>query len=703
MKAPRPLRVLREVCRDYEASSRLEWLETNGTGGFAMGTAAGVNTRRYHGLLVAALRPPTDRFVLLSKLEETVRVDRVERELATTQYPGVLDPQGFRWLEGFRLDPFPTWTWAFDGAVIEKQLFLLHGKQTAVVQIRANRPCHLRVRPFLAYRDFHALAHANDSLDGRFTESRRSADASMLRVVPYAGLPALGLHHNGTASAGGAAWYHQTEYLAELERGLDYREDLYCIGTLDFALSPERSAWIVATIEGDDAWAGVRVASEEAIERERRSGAGAISTVGPTNVTVHTSSRASSLEPFAARLDAAADAFRVRRADGTPTLIAGYPWFADWGRDTMIALPGLLLARGLLDEAREVLTGFLDHLDGGLVPNRFADSGQPPEYNTVDGTLWMFQAVSAYLGAGGDRRWAHEVFYPRAQEIILAHERGTHHGIGVDPADGLLVGGGPGTQLTWMDAKIGDRVITPRHGKAVEVNALWFNALRVMEALALERTDAAAIGRFARAAQRARDSFRRLFWNEDRGCLFDVLLPGGPDGRMRPNQIFAVSLPYRMLPAAQEQRVVLAVEEHLLTPVGLRTLAPGEEGYRPRYEGDPASRDSAYHQGTVWPWLLGPFVTAYLNAFGRDRDRLAHVASLLGGLEANSLVGGLGDLGAAPGAREGVLGQIGEVFDGDPPHRPGGAPAQAWSVGEILRVLRTELRDEGDFPPGGGA
>jgi predicted glycogen debranching enzyme len=660
-QASTALAVPREVCVDYSRSSAIEWLETNGTGGFAMGTASGANTRRYHGLLVAPLRPPVDRFVLLSKIEETARVDGVSHDLATTQYPGVVQPQGFALLESFRLDPFPTWTWAFEGTVVEKQIFLVRGKQTVVVQYRANRECRLRARPFLAFRDFHALRQASDLFDGGVSDERRSPDVSLLRVTPRGALPALTLHHNGTATHDAAAWYYRTEYLAELDRGLDFREDLYCPGDVDFVISPARVAWIVASLEKDEAWDWVRVASEEAAERERRQPLG--------------SSPARS--DLASRLSAAADAFRVRRADGSPTIIAGYPWFADWGRDTMIALPGLLLSRGLLDEAREVLDGFLAHMDRGLVPNRFADSG-PPEYNTVDGTLWMFHAVDEYLRAGGDRQWAQQVFYPKGKEIIFRHERGTHHGIAVDPADGLLVGGGRGSQLTWMDAKIGDHVVTPRHGKAVEVNALWFNALCVMESLALETNDLEALAHFASAAKTVRESFVHSFWNEERGCLFDVILPEGPDARMRPNQIFAVSLSYRMLSSEQQQRVVQAVEKQLLTPVGLRTLAPGDEGYRGRYGGDPVSRDSAYHQGTVWPWLLGPFITAYLNAFGRDRARLAYAASLLGGLEEH--------------LNEGVLGQIGEVFDGDAPHRPGGAPAQAWSVAEILRTLRTQLR-----------
>jgi predicted glycogen debranching enzyme len=635
-----------------------------------MGTAAGVNTRRYHGLLVAALRPPSDRFVLLSKLQETALIDGEAHELGTAQYPGAVHPHGFGSLESFRLDPFPIWTWAFDGTRIEKQVFLMRGKQTVVVLYRADRECGLLTRPFLAYRDFHALTHANERFDGCFIEERLSHHVTRQRVTPYETLPTLSFHHNGRSTDEGAVWYYQTEYLVELERGLDFREDLCCLGSIYLNVSPERPAWLVASIEVDDSWNWGRVAAEEAVERERRRSL-------RSAMIAKDDGAPSVRSAFVSSLTAAADAFWVRRADGSPTIIAGYPWFADWGRDTMIALPGLLLSRGLLDGAREVLDGFLAHVDGGLIPNRFADSGQPPEYNTVDATLWMFQAVEAYLRAGGDRHWAQEVFYPKGKDIVAWHERGTRHGIGVDASDGLLVGGAAGSQLTWMDAKIGDWVVTPRHGKAVEVNALWFNALSVMGALARDTGDVEGLQHFASAAKRVRGSFLRAFWNVENQCLFDVILPEGPDARMRPNQIFAVSLPYRMLSPDQEQCVVRAVERDLLTPVGLRTLAPGEEGYRPHYGGDAVSRDSAYHQGTVWPWLLGPYVTAYLNAFGRDRARLEHAASLVRGLEEH--------------LREGMLGQIPEVFDAEPPRRPGGAPAQAWSVAEILRLLMIEL------------
>jgi predicted glycogen debranching enzyme len=367
----------------------------------------------------------------------------------------------------------------------------------------------------------------------------------------------------------------------------------------------------------------------------------------------------------------------VRRADGSPTIIAGYPWFADWGRDAMISLPGLLLTRGLLDEARDVLAGFLARLDRGIIPNRFADGGEPPEYNTVDATLWLFHAVDAYRRAGGDAGFVHDVFYPRARDILAWHIGGTHHGIHVDPRDGLLVAGGPGTQLTWMDARVGDWIVTPRHGKPVEVNALYYNALRVAEGLAGELRDDGQALAYRGAAERARDAFLRVFWDPARACLFDVVRDEGPDRRLRPNQIFAVSLPHSMLVPAQMQAVVRAVQGALLTPFGLRTLAPDDPEYRAHYRGNPRERDGAYHQGTVWPWLLGPFVTACLRAFGRTPANVVYCRSLLDGLERH--------------LNEACLGTVSEVFDGDPPHAPGGACAQAWSVAEPLRVLATEL------------
>ncbi len=658
LDAVAPIRIDRDRCVDFAQSSRLEWLETNGTGGFAMGTVSGANTRRYHGLLVVSLRPPVERFLILSKLDETALIDGAEVALATNQYPGTLHPDGFRHLVEFRLDPFPIWTFDIGGARLQKKVFLVHGEQTVVVQYRSTRPCRLRIHPFLAFRDYHSLGKANPSFDTSVREEERRG-LRTLSIRPYPGMPELHLRHSdgGNAFQRDGAWHYNVEYLEELDRGLDFREDLYRMGTLQLQLVPELTSWIVASFEDERGFDSVTVERLERAERSRRRPTGADSTIG--------------------RLSAAADQFMVRRADGKPTVIAGYPWFTDWGRDTMIALPGLLLARGLLDEARQVLRGFLEHVDRGLIPNRFPDRGEQPEYNTADATLWMFQAVHAYLQAGGDANFLREEFYPAAKSILLWHQRGTHHGIVVDASDRLLIAGGEGTQLTWMDAKVDGRVVTPRHGKPVEVNALYYNALRLMGqwARSLNQTEDAAS--YEREAAIVKRSFERAFWNEERQYLHDVITPAGPDSSLRPNQIFAVSLPFQLLALAGSVAVVRAVEGALLTPVGLRTLAPGEPGYVPHYRGGVAERDGAYHQGAVWPWLLAPFIRAYLSAFGNSAPNVAYCRGLVRGLEEH--------------LTDACLGTVSEIFEAEPPHRPVGAPAQAWSVAELLHLLTVEL------------
>ena len=647
-----PIVIDGETCRDHARSSKLEWLETNGTGGFAMGTVAGTCTRRYHGLLVAPLRPKGERHVLLARIEEALLQDGEEISLATNQYPGTLYPEGHRHLSEFRLDPYPTWTYQVGGIDLQKRLFLVRGEQTVVLRYRANRLAQLRLQPFLAFRDYHALAHANGDLDARVRESACGA-VRTLSVRPYPGLPELRLHHSGGPFRPDGAWHRNTEYLEELDRGLEFREDLWRMGTIEMEVRPGEDAFLVATI---GPWRALDRRSVDAVEESERA-----------------RRRSRHQDTFRARLDRAADQFLVERADGSPTAIAGYPWFTDWGRDTMISLPGLYLARGRLDEARDVIRGFLAHARGGLIPNRFPDRGEVPEYNTVDATLWLFQAVNGYLASGGDPDFAIEV-YPQAREILRFHRSGTLHGIRVDPSDGLLVAGDEGAQLTWMDAKVGDWVVTPRHGKPVEVNALWYNALRLAAMWGRAAGDASGAAELEREASQVARSFAERFWDPSSDRLFDVLLPDGPDRRMRPNQIFAVSLPFALLDQQRQRSVVRAVEKALLTPVGLRTLAPGEPDYRPRYGGAPRDRDGAYHQGVVWPWLLGPFVRAYLTAFGRTRHTLTYCRSLLRGLERHL-------------DSEGCLGSISEILEPEPPYRPVGAPAQAWSVAEVLAVL----------------
>ena len=661
-RSPAPIDVPREVCTLYPRSSRLEWLLTNGTGGFAMGTAAGSNTRRYHGLLVASLHPPVERMVTLSRLEETALTDRGDVPLSVNQYPNTLYPDGYTRLVRFTFDDGPVWTWSVGDVLIERRVLLVPSEQTVLVRYASSAPVRLRVEPLLALRDYHALTHRNPDAWTGFEEQAVPA-GRVVRFQPYASLPSLRLVHRGGAFRGAPVWHENVEYLEELDRGLDFREDLLLPGSFELELLPGRPQLVSATVEPAAA-----VNLDTLGARFQRT-----APVGPAAVSRPVRRHADEPGEARARLERAANAYLVRRADRSATVIAGYPWFTDWGRDTMISLPGLLVARGQLQLAREVLEGFLAHLDGGLVPNRFPDAAGPAEYNTVDATLFMFQAVHAWEQAGGSPAFIREVFYPAACGILDAHLRGTHHGIRVDPVDGLLVAGGPGSNLTWMDARVDGVPVTPRHGKPVEVNALWYNALRLSERWARQFGDGPRARSFAREADLVAGAFDRAFWNDARRCCFDVILPEGPDARLRPNQLFAVGLPFPLLDGRRRAMVLEAVEVALVTPVGLRTLARGEPGYRPSYRGPPSERDAAYHQGLVWPWLVGPYVDALFAVRGDSAETRGRARAAIGPLVARM--------------EAGCLGQLPECFEPEPPFRPVGAPAQAWSVAEVLRVL----------------
>ena len=640
-----------------EASAR-EWLETNGIGGFASSSIINLNTRRYHGLLVAATKPPVGRVLLLSKLEETLIVDAERFELGANQYTGAIHPQGYRYLSSFRLDPLPIFTYRAGGLEIEKRIFLVQGENAAVIQYqirgeRKGRNCQLEVRPLIAFRDFHNTTHANDAI-------RREVDTSagMASITPYHGLPTLHFSHNAESIDCSGFWFYNFQYDRERERGLDYIEDLYSPFVLRFDLDRSPSASVIASTlshESKDA----ALLEEREIERRKK-----ITAEAPAD------------DPFANLLTAAADQFLVARGKHK-SVIAGYPWFGDWGRDTMISLPGLTLVTRRYEDARGILRAFAAGVNQGMLPNRFPEAGETPEYNTADATLWMFHAVHEFLRYTRDHDFIRTELYPVLTDIISWHERGTRHGIRLD-SDGLLHAGEPGVQLTWMDAKMGDWVVTPRAGKPVETQALWYNALRVMEHLSDAFGDAGSSSRYAALAERVQRRFLEVFWNDADGCLYDVVTDTGPDRSIRPNQIFAVSLPYSLLAGEQALRVVEAVEWELLTPYGLRTLSPRDPNYRGRYAGDPRSRDGAYHQGTVWPWLLCPFLTAYVNVHGGTEQIRQRIDGYLDSMRDHLLKAGLG--------------QISEVFDGDPPHHPGGCIAQAWSVAEVLRTYIEDVK-----------
>lgn len=586
-------------------------------------------------------------------------MDGSSSELSVNQYSGAIHPSGHQYLKAFRLDPFPVFTYEVEGVELEKSLFFVHGENTVVVQYRVSpgqvgeRKVELTMRPLIAFRDYHGTTHENQALSAHLEVS-----GGQIKIKPYSTLPELCFAHNATGLEQDGFWYRNFEYVEERRRGLDCREDLYSPFAMRFDLSREPTASLIASLNRKQV---KEAAVFEQAERQRR------------EATV-----ANIKDEFVRDLTAAADQYVVSRGRAK-SIIAGYHWFADWGRDTMIALPGLTLATGRYDVARSILWEFSRYVDQGMLPNRFPDAGETPEYNTVDATLWFFEAIRQYVEKTGDFEFVRRELYPALTSIIEFHLAGTRYGIKVD-TDGLLNCGEPGVQLTWMDAKIGDWVVTPRQGKPVEIQSLWYNALRTMEHLAMKFRDPATQKTSASLAREAANSFNQKFWNTTEDCLLDVVGPNGADPSIRPNQILAVSLHYSMLDNERASLVVAMVEQELLTPFGLRTLAPSDPQYRPHYGGDPNARDSAYHQGTVWPWLLGPFLDAYLRVHDWDEAARSQALQWLEPLRER-----MSEFG---------LGQIAEVCDAEAPRSAGGCIAQAWSVAQILGVL-TRLSSNG--------
>ncbi len=642
----------RNICTNFEEASNREWLETNGIGGFASGTISGANTRRYHGLLTAATEPPLGRITMLSKFEETLVVDGKNFELSTNQYPGRIYPEGYKYLQNFRLDPFPVWTFEVEGIEIEKKLFMVHGENTVVIKysakLKAQSPktqVELVLKPLLSFVDYHALQHRNSEVNLKY-----DTGDNLVSIHPYDKMPPLFFHHNALNVDKTGFWYNDLVYQIERERGFDFIEDLFQPFAMKFDLT-DAAIIITSTVQQG----GFDESELETAEIERRQ----------TLLQM-----AGAKEEFTKQLVLAADQFIVARGEGH-TVIAGYPWFSDWGRDTMISLGGLTLAVNRPEIAKNILLEFSRHISEGMLPNRFPDAGDEAEYNTVDATLWYFEAVRAYTAKTGDYVFVLENLYEKLAGVVAWHLRGTRYNIYVD-TDGLLFAGEEGVQLTWMDAKIGDLVVTPRTGKAVEVQALWYNALRIMADLAERFGDNKDKARYESMGDLCKLSFNGVFWNEPEQCLFDVVGNEHRDGSVRPNQIFAVSLPFSMLDIERSRKVLEKIQVELLTPVGLRSLSPSDKNYFGTYKGTPFERDLAYHQGTVWAWLIGPFIDAYRKIHGTGKTSENKVSEILSGLKTH--------------LSEDGVGQISEIFDGDVPHRPRGCFAQAWSVAEVLRV-----------------
>jgi predicted glycogen debranching enzyme len=617
-----------------------EWLLTNGTGSFASGSLAGLNTRRYHGLLVAATMPPVGRILALQRLAESVAIDNhvTPIELSVNQFGSLLIPRGDRYLRQVEVDDTVRFHYDADGARIVKEVLLVWGKSIVGVRYHIDPGPHkqveLRLQPFVALRDFHALTRKNQT-----TYDLSQKDGSV--IVGQRDMK-LHLRTDRGSFVQRPDWWYDHTYPVETERGQDDREDLFTPGHFAF----------LATAPVDlTFWAGLQNGLDKLdFDTEKKR-------------VIESNGVKSMPTPTQQRLVRSASQFIAKRTPpgGSPgtTLLAGFPWFSDWGRDTMISLPGLLLSTSRFQQAGQVLSVFAGHVSDGMIPNNFDDYSNEPSYNTVDASLWFIHAVFQYLRATKDHDLFDSLLRPACQEVIEGYCNGTRYGIRMDPADALIWSGDATTQLTWMDAKMGDVVFTPRHGKAVEINALWYNALCL-----LNHTDLAA---------RVKQSFLDAFWISPYRGLADVVTGAlSRDLSVRPNQIFAVSLPHSPLSADQQKSVVEVVRRELLTPMGLRTLATGETGYRPRYTGNQFLRDQAYHNGTIWPWLIGPFLDAHLRVNQHSPDARLQARAWL-----KPLIDHLEDA---------CVGSISEIMEAEPPHRAVGCCAQAWSVAEVLRL-----------------
>lgn len=646
----------------------MEWLETDGLGGFASNTVRGIRSRRYHGLLLTATQPSTGRVMLVNGFEAWIETPRGRFSLSSQHYaPNVLHPEvGYRLLS-FTDEPWPTWHFRFaDGTEVIQEIFIARSTSTTVLSWRLKRqqgPVRLFVRPLVSGRDYHSLHRFNQTFD--FTPTHLRAH-SAVRFRPYPALPGIRISYSENGQyKHEPAWYYQFLYEEEASRGLDCIEDLASPGIFEWDLSSGSAVWLLKASQPSDVdlpeeKVSVRTCYDDLRKEEWLR-------------------RARFLSP----LHRAADAYLVTGRAGK-TILAGYPWFTDWGRDTFIALRGLCLATNRLTDAKDILLAWTHFVSEGMLPNRFPDLGERPEYNSVDASLWFVIAVHEFLqisrGKGLVSTLERAALQRAVEEILSGYAKGTRFGIRMD-SDGLLLAGESGTQLTWMDAKVGDWVVTPRIGKPVEVQALWLNALKLSSSFST---------RWEELYSGGLRSFRRKFWNAEAGCLFDVVdvdrQPGQNDAAIRPNQILAVGgLPFTLLEEEEAKHVVDVCEKQLLTPVGLRSLAPGAVHYQPYYQGGVHQRDGAYHQGTVWPWLIGPFVEAWVRVHGNNAPAKAEARHrFLGPLMAHLDKAGIG--------------HVSEILDAEEPHVPRGCPWQAWSVGELIRLDRTVLAPPRTMP-----
>jgi len=631
-----------------------EWLVSNRIGAYASSTVLGCNVRRYHGLLVAATTPPVGRIVTLSTVIEQVIVGEHTFDLATNEFPDTFSPRGMAHLVEFRNEAAATFVYEFAGMQLVKRVILADRKNAAAVQYTLRGgSARIVLRPMAAMRDFHHLRQAGPQPQMTFEQAAGGVIVQDRQGPNHT----LCLSSKEAVFRPDPQWWYHLRYRIDLARGQDGSEDLYSPGSFELELRDGQPVQLNASLDEPVA-CGFDTTSRGRAERMEQLAA----SVGDK------------ADETARRLAVASDAFVVQRsfpsAASAATIVAGYHWFADWGRDAFIALPGLLLSTRRLELAEQVFSTFAGSLADGMIPNRFDDYAPGAHYNSIDASLWFILAAERYLTAGGRAEFWRDVLMPAADAILTAYRNGTRFDIHAD-ADGLLTGGSHQTQLTWMDAKLGEEVITPRHGKAVEINALWYFAHRMM-AERCRGLNGAAADRYAHHAELIGQAFAPAFWNDGAGCLYDCVHDGSPDASIRPNQLFAVSLPHTPLSEAQQRGVMNVLTDKLLTPLGLRTLAPDDSRYRRGYGSSWESRDRAYHQGTVWAWLIGPYIEAHLRLDGDKPYGVARAKDLLAAFDGHLAQGGLG--------------QVSEIFDGDAPHAPRGCIAQAWSVAEVLRA-----------------
>jgi len=635
----------------YESLANKEWIVTNGLGGYASGSLSGANTRRYHGLLVASLNPPTQRVLLVSKVEETVEVNNQTFELSSNKFEHAVNPKGYQYLTNFERFPFPKAVYASPEFSLSKTVFMVYGENTTVVEYEntGKQSIGIRVAIFLNHRDYHGNMRENQHTNF-YTESQEG----FLKTYAYFGANPLFTKHDGIFVSQ-PNWYKNFVYEKEQSRGLDPIEDTFKIGFVEIQLKPGQITQLIFSTDEAIVHADGTKLKASAIER-------------------YESLRLTD-DCFLNDLLVSGDQFIVeRKSTESHSIIAGYHWFTDWGRDSMIAMRGLCIDTGKQDVCKSILKTFLNYIDEGMLPNRFPDSpNDEVEYNTIDATLWLFVVLYEYHQKFKDDELIRNAF-DKLTEIIHYHKTQTRYNIHETP-EGFIYGGEGIAQLTWMDARIGDFVVTARHGCPVEIQALWYNVLKIYHYFqsSLNLNDE-LITSVNDSITKFESNFAPFFFNE-KGYLNDVVLPTtSVDDSLRCNQIYAVSLPFTVLNHEQQQKVLDVVSEKLLTPFGLRTLDPGHSDFKPTYGGDVWSRDLAYHQGTVWPFLMSEYAEAFLKVYGKNPQSNARIESLLGTLKRHFY-------------NENCFGGISEVFDGLEPNQGKGTIQQAWSVSALIRMM----------------